>query len=277
MATSEEQKRFGLQAFLTKIPSPRRKQRTIATTPRSNKDDEEEEDVSMSGYFCPYVSPNSKTPPQRSRLSSSDSSVSTLSSSSSSVSSFSSSQSRGRKATLRSLFQRQSKSSQENHKNDDNDDDTVSLLLAKLPLEQQNSSAGDDPSDWNHSWRESENESYYYSINGKFHTSQSTLDPDISLLFFSSNEFEEQDDCCIQTPDVVLETPQKSRRTRKSSGIQTPSNLPLPLIRSPGRQCRDEPQHPQDNDRPPSSRRPHSPRRRRQTRPRTRVKHASRA
>lgn len=242
----EEQKRpsFGLHAFLNKIPSPRRKQRNVAT--RNNQGDDDE---STKGYDCPYVSSHSKlqmsTPhKQSSRISTSDQSVS---------SSASSKSSRLRKASLRSLFQRQLTKSKET--DDDVRDDKVSLLLNSLPLEQEFSTdASLVSSDWSDSWRI--NNDSFHSVNDSFYTSQSSIDPDISLLFFTSSEQMKEED---NVP--IVETSQ-SRRCKKSMR----THLQLEIV-----PC-DDPETTHQKERKPQRRTPESPRRRRQTRRTTRTR-----
>ncbi|GAX12908.1 hypothetical protein FisN_32Lh069 [Fistulifera solaris] len=254
----EEQRRpsFGLHAFLTKIHSPRRKQRPIRNKIVDNDDDE-----SSRGHYCPYVSsPSSlEMTPRKPHMTSS---VCSVSSTSSSTSTKSTQSNRVRKATLRSLFQRNSlkKSQQSKKKNyDDDDDDQISLLLTSLPLEQVN--VADDnhssmSSDWSNSWREDNFErrcdsgDSYESIMPNYETSQSTIDPDISLLFFSSNE-----DLC--------ETPR--RRKQRQATVPRPPQLETKDTESSGEL------------RPSRRTAPPSPRRRRHTRKpaRLRVRHAS--
>ncbi len=264
----EEQRRpsFGLHAFLTKIPSPRRKQRSSNRSKIVDNDD----DQSSRGHYCPYVSSPSnlslESTPRKSRMTAS---VCSVSSTSSSASTKSTQSSRVRKTTLRSLFQRNSLTkslhSKKNSCEENDEDDQVSLLLTALPLEQV--SLADDnhssmSSDWSHSWREDNFErsrdsgDSYESIMQNFETSQSTVDPDISLLFFSSS-----DDLC--------ESPRRRRRLRQAT-VPRP-HLQLEVV-------------PKDESssselRPSSPRRitPPSPRRRRHTRKpaRLRVRHAS--
>jgi hypothetical protein len=152
------------------------------------------------------------------------------------------------------------KSQQSKKKNyDDDDDDQISLLLTSLPLEQVN--VADDnhssmSSDWSNSWREDNFErrcdsgDSYESIMPNYETSQSTIDPDISLLFFSSNE-----DLC--------ETPR--RRKQRQATVPRPPQLETKDTESSGEL------------RPSRRTAPPSPRRRRHTRKpaRLRVRHAS--
>ncbi|GAX20680.1 hypothetical protein FisN_32Hh069 [Fistulifera solaris] len=258
----EEQRRpsFGLHAFLTKIQSPRRKQR-----PNRNKIVDNDDDESSKGHYCPYVSSLSslEMTPRKPRMASSVCSVSTTSSSTSSKSTRSS---RVRKATLRSLFQRnsltKSQHSKSNNCDENDEDDQVSLLLTSLPLEQVN--VADDnhssmSSDWSNSWREDNNferkcdsGDSYESIMKNFETSQSTVDPDISLLFFSSSD----------------DLSEKPRRRQLRHSTVPRSHL--------------QPEIMKDNEssgelRPSRRTAPPSPRRRRHTRKpaRLRVRHAS--